>query len=84
MFCDLVGSTGLAAKLDPEDWRNLVNARNARATRGMSGRVGAATTGCSRSKGSGGAASRVLFKARPRNTLADYGHTPRSSFLKLH
>jgi class 3 adenylate cyclase/tetratricopeptide (TPR) repeat protein len=26
MFCDLVGSTGLAAKLDPEDWRSLVNA----------------------------------------------------------
>jgi class 3 adenylate cyclase/predicted ATPase len=26
MFCDLVGSTSLAAKLDPEDWRNLVNA----------------------------------------------------------
>jgi class 3 adenylate cyclase len=26
MFCDLVGSTGLAAKLDPENWRNLVNA----------------------------------------------------------
>jgi class 3 adenylate cyclase/tetratricopeptide (TPR) repeat protein len=26
MFCDLVGSTALAAKLDPEDWRNLVNA----------------------------------------------------------
>ena len=26
MFCDLVGSTGLAAKLDPEDWRNLVSA----------------------------------------------------------
>ena len=25
MFCDLVGSTGLAA-LDAEDWRNLVNA----------------------------------------------------------
>src|SRR5580704_6120165 len=24
MFCDLVGSTSLAAKLDPEDWRNLV------------------------------------------------------------
>jgi hypothetical protein len=23
MFCDLVGSTSLAAKLDPEDWRNL-------------------------------------------------------------
>jgi class 3 adenylate cyclase len=26
MFCDLVGSTGLAAKLDSEDWRNLANA----------------------------------------------------------
>jgi class 3 adenylate cyclase len=26
MFCDLVGSTSLAAQLDPEDWRNLVNA----------------------------------------------------------
>jgi class 3 adenylate cyclase len=26
MFCDLAGSTSLAAKLDPEDWRNLVNA----------------------------------------------------------
>jgi class 3 adenylate cyclase/tetratricopeptide (TPR) repeat protein len=26
MFCALVGSTGLGAKLDPEDWRNLVNA----------------------------------------------------------
>ena len=24
MFCDLVGSTSIAAKLDPEDWRNLV------------------------------------------------------------
>jgi len=24
MFCDLVGSTNLAARLDPEDWRNLV------------------------------------------------------------
>src|SRR5271169_4012113 len=24
MFCDLVGSTSLAAKLDPEDWRNMV------------------------------------------------------------
>jgi hypothetical protein len=23
MFCDLVGSTSLAAKLDAEDWRNL-------------------------------------------------------------
>ena len=26
MFCDLVGSTSVAAKLDAEDWRNLVNA----------------------------------------------------------
>ncbi|MBV9287303.1 MAG: AAA family ATPase [Hyphomicrobiales bacterium] len=25
MFCDLVGSTELAARLDPEDWRNLVS-----------------------------------------------------------
>ena len=25
MFCDLVGSTSMAAKLDAEDWRNLVN-----------------------------------------------------------
>jgi class 3 adenylate cyclase len=25
MFCDLVGSTGLAAQLDAEDWRNLVS-----------------------------------------------------------
>jgi class 3 adenylate cyclase/predicted ATPase len=25
MFCDLVGSTSLAAKLDAEDWRSLVN-----------------------------------------------------------
>ena len=26
MFCDLVGSTSLAARLDAEDWRNLLNA----------------------------------------------------------
>jgi class 3 adenylate cyclase/tetratricopeptide (TPR) repeat protein len=26
MFCDLVGSTSLASRLDPEDWRNIVNA----------------------------------------------------------
>src|SRR6516162_655089 len=26
MFCDLVGSTTLASRLDAEDWRNLVNA----------------------------------------------------------
>ena len=26
MFCDLVGSTGLAASLDVEDWRNLLSA----------------------------------------------------------
>jgi class 3 adenylate cyclase len=25
VFCDLVGSTGIASKLDAEDWRNLVN-----------------------------------------------------------
>jgi class 3 adenylate cyclase len=26
MFCDLVGSTSLASRLDAEDWRNLVSA----------------------------------------------------------
>ena len=26
MFCDLVGSTALASRLDAEDWRNLVGA----------------------------------------------------------
>jgi class 3 adenylate cyclase len=26
MFCDRVGSTSLAAKLDAEDWRDLVGA----------------------------------------------------------
>ena len=26
LFCDLVGSTSLTAKLDAEDWRNLVTA----------------------------------------------------------
>ena len=31
MFCDLVGSTSLAAKLDAEDWRDLVS----RALRGF-------------------------------------------------
>jgi class 3 adenylate cyclase len=37
MFCDLVGSTGLAAKLDPEDWRNLVNAYLDEATKAVNG-----------------------------------------------
>jgi class 3 adenylate cyclase len=37
MFCDLVGSTGLAAKLDPEDWRNLVNAYLDEASRAVTG-----------------------------------------------
>jgi class 3 adenylate cyclase len=26
VFCDLVGSTGIAARLDPEEWRDLVGA----------------------------------------------------------
>jgi class 3 adenylate cyclase len=26
LFCDLVGSTGLSARLDPEDWREIVQA----------------------------------------------------------
>jgi len=32
MFCDLVGSTGIAAKLDAEEWRDLVGAYLAAAT----------------------------------------------------
>jgi class 3 adenylate cyclase/predicted ATPase len=42
MFCDLVGSTGLAARLDAEDWRNLVNAyldEASAAVTGLSGHV---------------------------------------------
>jgi len=26
LFCDVVNSTGLAEKLDPEDWTDLMNA----------------------------------------------------------
>jgi class 3 adenylate cyclase len=37
LFCDLVGSTGLAAKLDPEDWRNLVNAYLDEASKAVTG-----------------------------------------------
>ena len=37
MFCDLVGSTSLAAKLDAEDWRNLVNAYLDEATNAVAG-----------------------------------------------
>ncbi len=42
MFCDLVGSTGLAASLDVEDWRNLLSAyldRASAAVSQMGGRV---------------------------------------------
>ena len=35
MFCDLVGSTSLAAKLDAEDWRDLVNAYFDEATKAV-------------------------------------------------
>jgi class 3 adenylate cyclase len=31
MFCDLVDSTGISAKLDAEEWRDLVSAYLARA-----------------------------------------------------
>jgi hypothetical protein len=41
MFCDLVGSTGLAAKLDAEDWRNLVNAYLDEASAAVTGLGGA-------------------------------------------
>jgi class 3 adenylate cyclase len=37
MFCDLAGSTGLAAKLDAEDWRNLVNAYLDEASKAVTG-----------------------------------------------
>src|SRR5580658_809526 len=37
MFCDLVGSTSLAAKLDAEDWRNLVNAYLDEASKAVTG-----------------------------------------------
>src|SRR5580693_6376169 len=37
MFCDLVGSTSIAAKLDAEDWRNLVNAYLDEATGAVTG-----------------------------------------------
>jgi class 3 adenylate cyclase len=37
MFCDLVGSTALASRLDAEDWRNLVNAYLDEATKAVTG-----------------------------------------------
>jgi class 3 adenylate cyclase len=42
MFCDLVDSTGFAAKLDAEEWRDLVGAYNDAASAAvveMSGKV---------------------------------------------
>src|SRR5208337_1706798 len=37
MFCDLVGSTDLAARLDAEDWRNLVGAYLDKASAAVTG-----------------------------------------------
>jgi len=37
MFCDLVGSTALASRLDAEDWRSLVNAYLDEASAAVSG-----------------------------------------------
>src|SRR4029079_3378788 len=37
MFCDLVGSTSLAARLDAEDWRNMVNAHLEEASNAVTG-----------------------------------------------
>jgi class 3 adenylate cyclase len=37
MFCDLVGSTSLAARLDAEDWRTLVNSYLEEASAAVSG-----------------------------------------------
>ena len=39
MFCDLVGSTSLAAKLDAEDWRNLVGDAASEAVTSLGGHV---------------------------------------------
>src|SRR5215472_13884177 len=39
LFCDLVNSTSLAARLDPEEWRELVDAYH-RATAGVITRYG--------------------------------------------
>jgi class 3 adenylate cyclase len=42
LFCDLVGSTSLAAKLDAEDWRNLLNVyldEASKAAAGLGGHV---------------------------------------------
>jgi hypothetical protein len=53
MFCDLVGSTSLAAKLDAEDWRSLVNAYLDEALQSTA-RIGSpqASSSFNRSKGS--------------------------------
>ena len=45
MFCDLVGSTSLAAKLDAEDWRNLVNAYLDEASAAVTGFGGCSAAG---------------------------------------
>jgi class 3 adenylate cyclase len=37
MFCDLVGSTSIAGKLDAEDWRSLVNAYLDEASKAVTG-----------------------------------------------
>src|SRR5271167_1683248 len=37
MFCDLVGSTALASRLDAEDWRSLVNAYLDEASKAVTG-----------------------------------------------
>src|SRR5262245_1232074 len=37
LFCDLVGSTGLASRLDAEDWRNMVNAYLEEASNAVTG-----------------------------------------------
>jgi class 3 adenylate cyclase/predicted ATPase len=44
MFCDLVGSMGLAATLDPEDWRDLVKAYLGEASKVVTGLGGHSLT----------------------------------------
>ena len=45
MFCDLVGSTALASRLDPEDWRSLVNAYLDEASAAVTGSAGMCSKG---------------------------------------
>jgi SAM (Sterile alpha motif) domain-containing protein len=72
MFCDLVGSTALAAKLDAEDWRSLVNAYLDEASRAVTGLGGHVL----KKLGDGLMASLAI--RRRRKTMPNEGCAPRS------